>query len=248
MGFTRRFLISFLAVVLACGVGAVGFAGGHDDDEDEDECEVTEFDDIQFFFELNATDEDLGVQLKLGAEPWKKLMIKSPKGKKLLEVEGKGTLKEFGLTDFHFESNEPNFADMSMEDILETWPEGEYEFVARTIDGCVLKGTAELTHDIPAAPEITSPADGDEVDPDDLKIEWEPVTDPAGIQIVSYQVIVTNDDEPAFRFDVVLPPDATCVTVPSEFLEPGTLYELEVLAREESGNQTISLLFFTTAD
>lgn len=248
MELTRRFLISFLAVVLACGVGAVGWAGGHDDDDDEDECEVTEFDDIQFFFELNATDGDLGVQLKLGAEPWKKLKILGPDGRRLLEVEGKGTLKDFGLTDFHFESNEPNFEEMSMEDILDEWPEGEYTFVAKTIDGCKMKGTAELTHDIPDAPEITSPADGDEVDPDDLVIEWEPVTTPSGIEIVSYQVIVTSEDDSSFRFDVVLPPDATSVSVPSEFLEPGALYELEVLAREESGNQTISLLFFTTAE
>ena len=31
-----------------------------------------------------------------------------------------------------------------------------------------------------------------------------------------------------------------------EFLEPGTEYELEVLALEKSGNQTISVSFFTT--
>jgi len=38
----------------------------------------------------------------------------------------------------------------------------------------------------------------------------------------------------------------TSLTVPSEFMEPGTEYELEVLALEKSGNQTISVLFFET--
>jgi hypothetical protein len=31
------------------------------------------------------------------------------------------------------------------------------------------------------------------------------------------------------------------------FLRPGTLYEVEVLALEESGNQTITVGFFMTA-
>ena len=34
--------------------------------------------------------------------------------------------------------------------------------------------------------------------------------------------------------------------VPVEFLEPDTVYELEVLALEESGNQTITVGFFKT--
>ena len=34
--------------------------------------------------------------------------------------------------------------------------------------------------------------------------------------------------------------------VSDEFLEPGTLYELEILAIEVSGNQTIGLGFFET--
>jgi hypothetical protein len=34
--------------------------------------------------------------------------------------------------------------------------------------------------------------------------------------------------------------------VPAEFFDPDNEYELEVLALEESGNQTISVSFFTT--
>jgi hypothetical protein len=39
-----------------------------------------------------------------------------------------------------------------------------------------------------------------------------------------------------------LPPSATSATVPGEFLEPGTTTGGEVLAREKSGNQTITAL------
>jgi hypothetical protein len=45
---------------------------------------------------------------------------------------------------------------------------------------------------------------------------------------------------------VHVPPSVTSLTIPDEFLEPGTTYELEVLVLEVSGNQTLSSLFFQT--
>ena len=45
-----------------------------------------------------------------------------------------------------------------------------------------------------------------------------------------------------------MPADATSVSVPPEFLDPGVEYELEILAVEESDNQTISIVFFETAN
>ena len=48
-------------------------------------------------------------------------------------------------------------------------------------------------------------------------------------------------------YDVHVPPSLTSLSVPDEFLQPGTVYELEVIALEESGNQTFSLGFFLEA-
>jgi len=45
---------------------------------------------------------------------------------------------------------------------------------------------------------------------------------------------------------IYVPASVTSVTVPNEFLEPGTVYKWEVLAIEESGNQTLSSSEFTT--
>jgi hypothetical protein len=45
---------------------------------------------------------------------------------------------------------------------------------------------------------------------------------------------------------VHVPATQHTLRVPTEFLEPDTVYELEVLALEPSGNQTISVGFFTT--
>ena len=47
--------------------------------------------------------------------------------------------------------------------------------------------------------------------------------------------------------DVHVPASVNSLSVPAEFLESNTVYELEVLALEKSGNQTISVGFFNTA-
>jgi hypothetical protein len=48
-------------------------------------------------------------------------------------------------------------------------------------------------------------------------------------------------------FNAHLPSSANSVTIPSEFLEPGTKYKLEVQAIEKSGNQTNSEITFTVS-
>ena len=77
-------------------------------------------------------------------------------------------------------------------------------------------------------------------------VVWNPVTGPPGIEIVAYQVIVERED-PLRTFSVTVPASVTSVTIPPEFLEPGTEYKVEVLAIEAGGNQTISELDFETA-
>ena len=241
-----------LLMALLVGLSLAVVAWADDDDDDDDRRrgrrQTLPFDGIDFFFELNDTDEDLGIQLCLGAAPWKRLTIYDPDENKILDVRAKGDLKDFGLSSLFFESNEPSFDDMSMEEILDLFPAGEYEFEGRTIDGDKLEGCATLTHDLPDAPVITAPEEDDVVDPDDVLVEWETVTPPAGTEITSYQIIVTNDGDPRFKYDVRVPPEATSLTVPSEFFEADTEYELEILAVESSGNQTISVIFFTTEE
>ena len=156
-----------------------------------------------------------------------------------------------------FESREPSDDEMSQEEILANFPEGSYEVRATSYDGKGLTGTATLTHDIPQPAVITSPTEGAVVDPASLVVSWESVTqtvngDPA--TITGYEVIVTkplHDDPHGFSQPVLsahVLPSITSLTVPSEFLEPGTEYELEVLALEESGNQTITTFSFKTQE
>ena len=67
------------------------------------------------------------------------------------------------------------------------------------------------------------------------------MADPPGSEIVGYQVIVEREKlTPLVVFSADVSPATISVTVPSEFMEPGTEYKFEVLAIEASGNKTIS--------
>ncbi len=218
------------------------------DDDDE-----IPFAAAKLIIETNATDGDAGIQVFLDGEPWKKVKIYNPCGDKIFQVKGKGVLKSFGLTELFFESNEPSFDELPLNEILGLFPEGEYEFEGETVDGATLEGEATLTHVIPVGPEIVAPVSASDeppvVDPDHAVIQWEPVEDTiagSGLEIVGYQVIV-EEEESSLVFSVLLPGSATRVSIPPEFLEHDTEYKFEILAIEASGNQTITEREFVTA-
>lgn len=90
-----------------------------------------------------------------------------------------------------------------------------------------------------------------------VTISWDPVTmshpDPegggAGVQppvpvtIHNYEVVVeaeveVNGEEFTSKFGVILPPGVTSMTIPEQFIAQGDTFKYEVLAREESFNQT----------
>jgi hypothetical protein len=219
--------------------------------------QVIPFEAVKMIIEFNPGDQDVGVQAFLDSEEgWRKLKIVGPNGRQIFEADGKGSLRKQGLTSLSLESAEPTLDELSLEDFLARFPEGEYTFLATTLEGNRLVGTATFTHAVPDAPLIVAPAQGAVVDPNNTVIMWQPVTGPPGIQIAGYQVVVERED-PFRLFDVRLPATATSVTVPSEFLDPATEYNFEVLAVEAGvgapsvepslgGNQTISSGSFTT--
>ena len=109
-----------------------------------------------------------------------------------------------------------------------------------------LTGRARLSHAIPGAPLLVFPND-EPVDPDDATFDWEPVADPPGSEIVSYEVVVECElEDIETLFSTIVGPDVTGVTVPPEYLgQEGEECKWEVLAKEETGNQTISEAPFT---
>jgi hypothetical protein len=202
--------------------------------------------DASMIVEVNSTDGDAGLQLFLDGEAWRSIQVRSPEGRKIFDVAGGGQLKKLGLTELFWESEEPSFDEMPLEEFLALFPEGEYTFSGKTVEGERVTGSALLSHDIPSGPVVVSPEEGGVVPADAAVVVWEPAAEPAGIDIVGFQVIVEREDE-ARTFQVDLPATATSVTIPPEFLEANTGYKVEVLAIEASGNQTITEVSFQTS-
>lgn len=211
--------------------------------------------------EHNAKDNDTGFQGFLDSEGWNSMTVTGPDGK-VLDFRGEGKLGQLGLTELFFETVEPENADVPIDELLKTLPEGEYQFKGSAIEVGekmgTTTGTALLTHDIPEGPELLSPEEDAEVPEDeDLLVSWEAVDktiDGSDVNIIAYQLIIEKDEDPhqhmigKMGLSMYLPPDVTEITIPSEFLEPGTDYDWEVLAIEESGNQSINSSSFSTSD
>lgn len=231
----------FLFPLAAVGVLGALLPAMRNRDDDDDEIPFAE---AKIRIEVNSTDGDAGIQAFLDGEPWDRVAIEAPDGRRILEVRGRRKLGELGMTELFFESNEPSFDELPLDEFLKKFPEGLYEFSGRTVDGEELESCALLTHDIPAGPVLVSPADGSVQDPSNTVIDWDPVTDPPGIQIVEYEVIVEQID-PLRVLSVHVPASVTSLTVPPEFFEAGEDYQFEVLAIEIGGNQTISEAFFS---
>ena len=249
-------MLSFLLVVVVALILGAPVPGVWAQDDDDDDDGPIELDDSKIIIETNFTDGDAGIQVFLDGESWNKIQIKDPNGEKIFDVKGKGKLKKFGLTELFLESNEPEFGELALVDILALFPEGDYEFKGKTVEKDKLTGTATLSHDIPCAPENLSPSEETLVNGSVVTISWEHVIDmldnaaetctgPA-ITVETYQVIVENlDTENEFSiFLEAQDPDPDEVTLPAEFIEDDTTYKYEVLAIAENGNQTIQETWF----
>jgi Fibronectin type III domain len=199
------------------------------------------------FIEINATDGDAGLQMNLGGDEWRRLIIRDPSGRPIVDVAGDGRLRNYGLTDLFFESNEPPFSEVPFRRFRARFPEGRYAFSGTSVEGRRLVGSDRLTHDIPARPRVLAPTEDAVVDAAaNLVVRWEPVTRPRGIRIVRYFVIVTEEGSER-ELSMDLRPGATSATVAPGFMAPGREYAVEVIARERSGNQTITEVSFRTS-
>jgi hypothetical protein len=236
----------FLAAVIALIVGVTGSESWAIDNLITE----TEFAETAIFFEENATDGDLGIQIFFDGEPWEIVWVISPENHVVFDVSNGGSLNEIGSTEVFTESAEPSFDELSREELLALFPGGEYKFIGITVEGKVIGGTTMLTQDLPAAVDVELVVMGDS-----SIIEW---VDKSGIgdpEIVSYEVVTemvvedASGEERVFVNTATFPASVTSFTVSPEFVgaaldffTEGELLEakVEVIAIEESGNKTIT--------
>jgi hypothetical protein len=219
-------------------------------------------------FETNASACDMGIQIKFDTEGITKGSIEDPNGHTIYRFQAAGAMRATGgQAEGFLEGIEPQIPElvsalgcepseeegvMALDELLETWPAGDYTFEGQRQQE-KSRSQVTLTHLIPAGPEVTAPAEGTVFPAAAVVIiDWEPVTEAilpelGPVTIVGYHVIVeAADGEVVPTLDVDLPSSETSVAVPPQFLKPSTVYRFEVLATEESGNQTISEGFFCT--
>jgi hypothetical protein len=225
------------------------------------------FEETHIFFELNNTDGDLGIHGKVDGGPWKKIWLQDSTGRKLMKVTARGRLRRQGVTELFFESAEPTFDDLPPADFFDRFPEGIYKAFGISEDGNLLVGRSRVTHVMPAPPEptVNDKPMADQCDDEEpgydatevttpVTIAWSPVTmshpaadgggagvqPPVPVEIVNYEVVVEVETEDGFEavFSIILPPDVTEITIPEELTDLGDTFKYEILAREESFNQT----------
>ena len=214
----------------------------------------------KLIIEHNVKDKDTGFQGFLDSEGWNNITATGPDGN-VLNITGQGKLGQLGLSELFFETVEPENADVPIDEVLKTLPEGNYTFEGSAIEAGEKQGetigTDMLTHDIPDGPELLSPAENATVpEAEDLLVSWGPVNktiNGSDINIIAYQLIIEKDEDPdpnmvgTMGLSMYLPADVNEMTISSEFLEPGTDYLWEVLAIEESGNQSLNSSQFSTS-
>ena len=211
----------------------------------------------KLLIEHNASDEDTGFQGFADHDTWNELTIEAPSGTPIVTVTAEGGLRDFGLTELFFETSEPENAEVPIPRVLERMPKGSYEFEADLVGGGEAERGARFTHQIPEGPELLTPEDESTgLDPGAIVVSWEPVKrtiNGSAVRIVGYQVIVEQDAPAQFPqgfykpvMDVHLPASATSVAVPAEFMTNNACWKYEVLAIEDSGNQTLESAAFET--
>jgi hypothetical protein len=209
----------------------------------------------------------MGIQIIFDADGITRGSVRDPNGRRVYSFASAGGMNPTGgQTEGFLEGVEPQITELlealgcepsdeeeeiSLEELFEAFPAGDYKLKG-TGEGARYEDHATLTQLIPAGPEIVEPADGTVVPDAALLIDWDAVTDAilpdlGPIRIVGYHVIVVEAGGEALpQLDVDVPASETSVTVPAQYLKPNTVYQFEVLATEESGNQTITEGFFCT--
>lgn len=208
-----------------------------------------EFSEFELYIEINATDGDAGLQGFLDGEAWRKAKVANPSGKTIFHLKPQDQLQDQGVNEYFWESAEPPFTQDPLADFLGRHPEGEYTAIGKTLASRRLCSLTELTHDLPAGPEVLSPMDGDEVELDggNLQIAWNAVTDDfqggaLGSEVIKYIIVAEyeNEDGEDVVMTFCVAPDTFTAEIPADFLGPDRELKLEVGVVEESGNRTFT--------
>ncbi len=198
------------------------------------------FKELSMKFEVNETDGDGEVVFSVKAsEGLRWLKVFAPDGEITIFIisnDERRRIDPIGLAQFSLETGGP-----SIEGVKNAYPEGTYQFLARTISGDRLFGKVDFSHKLLSAP-IFSPRGEKGVDPNNAVVEWQPVEG-----AIAYEIEIENDDLEV-NVTAKLPGSATQFNIPQGFLRPGTEYEVGVTTVTKDGNLSVAESSFVTAN
>ena len=232
--------------------------------------QVIEMDVSFIFLELNSTDQDLGIHSAFDAEAWKKMRIRGPNNRTMVNITARSGLGRQGITQVDFESSEPVIPDeIDVATTLGRAPEGLYRFNGKTINRDKLVGEWELSHIMAAAVEPSIQVNGSDLvcngnPTSDVTFTWDGVeeayddeeVDPDGLlgagqaltgdnEVILYTLVVERDEEddsPKRVFSVDFPggEDNYAFTVPVAVFDDEGVFKWEIIARTGAHNNTSS--------
>ena len=190
------------------------------------------------YFEQNATDGDVEVVFKAkgGDDGLAHFKVVSPDGRTVINFKApdKSTM---GIRQFHLESPEPK----DVGALKTAYPEGEYQFSARTFSGAVMTAASTLSHRLPTTAQFVTPTPkAADVPTTNVMVSWRTV---AGAE---RYIVKIEQDELGTKIETTLTANSTSFDVPNGFLSPGTEYELAIGTVSAAGNISFVETSFTT--
>jgi hypothetical protein len=194
------------------------------------------FDEAILYVEYNASDEDAEVVVDVDADVGlARFSVLAPNGKEVLNLRSRDS-QDLGIRKINLETPEP-----ALEDVLEAYPEGWYRFYGKSVDGETLFSEVRLSHELPLAPRITYPLDGDVgVPTSGAAATWNSDSGSEGF----FFELEQDDLEVDIKSNVAA--DATSFGFPDGWLEADTEYQMGLATRAENGNLTVVEIHFTT--
>jgi len=218
------------------------------------------FSEAQLYLELNHTDGDLGIHGLIDGDAWRSLEIEGPGEQLLMNVWIRGNLRQQGMTEIFFESDEPSFDELPPAEFLNRFPAGVYEIEGITLEGDELEAELRLSHVLAGPPGAikvngkNSAANCDAALPvvsEPVTLDWNAVTKShptigkpnVNVTVLKYEVVGEieregqNPDVLVFKAD--LPRNVTAFEFPESFtnLADGEM-KFEIVTKLTNGNQT----------
>jgi hypothetical protein len=191
----------------------------------------------RIYVEFNETDNDTGIHIDTDHDVGlRTLRVVGPNGKTVVDSTWR-TRPPLGLTEMATESAEPD-----PEQALLAYPPGVYRFSGVTIEGDRLVSQATLSHDLLAAPAITSPADGATgVPTTGVSAAWDAVPGAQG-----YALEIEQGTPFVTKLETTLESTSNRFSIPDGLLIPDTAFQIGVASISSNGNLSLSVIEFHT--